>query len=96
MIVGLKMKFEDIPFYTRMSYPRKTKNDKTYKFGNVKKEFKQNPNAAVQGKQLEGHFGTALGTIYLHGHNSVVRDDGTLWSVDFSMFDKIERVEIID
>lgn len=37
MIVGLKMKFEDIPFYTRMSYPRKTKNGKTYKFGNVKK-----------------------------------------------------------
>ena len=32
------MKFEDIPFYTRMSYPRKTRKGKTYKFGNVKKK----------------------------------------------------------
>ena len=96
IIKQLKMRMEDVPYYTRMSYPRKTKNGKTYKFGNVRAAFKFNPNAAVQEKQLEGHFGTVIGTLYLHGHNYVVKDNGTAWIVDFSVFEIIEEVNIID
>ena len=96
IIKQLKMRMEDVPYYTRMSYPRKTRNGKTYRFGNVKEEFKHNPNATPQEKQLEGHFGTAIGTIYLHGSNHVVRDDGTSWTIDFSVFESIEEVNIVD
>lgn len=96
IIKQLKMRMEDVPYYTRMSYPRKTKNSKTYKFGNVRSVFKFNPNAVPQEKQLEGHFGTVIGSVYPRGYNYVVRDDGTAWVINFTIFELIEEVNIID
>lgn len=96
IIKNTDMKMGDIPFYLRMSYPGNTKMGKTFKFNSVFNYVHNNINCGVQEKQLLGHYGTVLGTVNEIGSNTVCRDDGTSWTINFSLFTDIERVNIID
>jgi hypothetical protein len=89
----MKMKFSELPFFIRNSYPNKAMDGQVYKFGEV--QHSSNPYAYPEEKQMSGHFGVALRLgLTQYSKSTFVRDDGTVWQIFFTNFKEYEKVEV--
>lgn len=87
------IKLEDIPLYhkdvARMG------SSSLIKCGDVKRGGNE-PYCYVEEKQCAGHICRVLSPDKTYQSALVIRDDGTVWKIDFSCFEEVYRINITD